>query len=52
MFLALVIVILRNPRVHISLLDYSNILPKVKWVINESSALRVSLEVLDINLGH
>ena len=45
-------VILSNSKVHISLLDYSSMLPKVEWVINESSAFRVSLGVPDINLGY
>jgi len=32
--LVLEIMILRNPKIHSSFLDYSSMLPKIKWVVN------------------
>ena len=33
--LVLEIMILRNPKIHSSFLDYSSMLPKIKWVVNK-----------------
>jgi len=49
MFLVPEIITLNNSIIYSSLLYYSSMLSKVKWVINKNLILKAPLEVLDVN---